>query len=133
MTAYAVVNSKTCSCERAKIKPQYIQISAKSIVGQKTAKPLHVLYKPVHANSAILSPPRAIVAMGGTTGQLIIAVFGVTMGHASYLQPLLLTIYRIGVDRIFNFQVLTRTYMQGTCTILQPQTFPREFYCSELS
>ena len=43
MTAYAVVNSKTCSCERAKIKPPYIQISAKSIVGQKTAKPLHVL------------------------------------------------------------------------------------------
>ena len=43
MTAYAVVNSKTCSCERAKIKPPYIQISAKSIVGQKTAKPLHIL------------------------------------------------------------------------------------------
>ena len=35
MTAYAVVNSKTCSCERAKLKPPYIQISAKSIVGQK--------------------------------------------------------------------------------------------------
>ena len=44
MTAYVVVNSKTCSCERAMIKLPYIQISAKSIVGQKTAKPLHVLY-----------------------------------------------------------------------------------------
>ena len=43
VTAYAVVNSKTCSCERAKIKPPHIKISAKSIVGQKTAKPLHVL------------------------------------------------------------------------------------------
>ena len=43
MTAYGVVNSKTCSCQRAKIKPPYIQISAKSIVGQKTAKPLHIL------------------------------------------------------------------------------------------
>ena len=43
MTAYVVVNSKTCSCERAKLKPPYIKISAKSIVGQKTAKPLHVL------------------------------------------------------------------------------------------
>ena len=35
MTAYAVVNSKTYSCERAKIKPPYIYISAKSVVGQK--------------------------------------------------------------------------------------------------
>ena len=40
MTAYAVVNSKTCSCERAKIKPPYIQISAKSIVGQTVTRPL---------------------------------------------------------------------------------------------
>ena len=91
------------------------------------------MYKFINQSMQIVpsSLHHTIVAMGGTIWHVIIAVFDVTMGHASYLQPLLLTIYRIGVDRIFNFKVLTRTYMQSTCTILQPQTLPQEFYCSE--
>ena len=54
----SLIKKKTCSCERAKIKPPYIQISAKSIVGQKTAKPLHALYdKPVNLNFEIVNFP----------------------------------------------------------------------------